>query len=182
MRVFMSFLLILSLLSPCLAEKRRSREKTGVVNEKLDTLFFSTGKIFMIMTRHSLLTRYGRLEVKLNHRVYEGFVVHQITVGDSLLALDSANTVVSFLKYCQLTDRDIVIVRTSSGGDACPVNFRIIELQPDRNPIVTGEFGTCGDDPEITTTVSGVILRLPDPRSWGSRAFWYADGSVSEVN
>ena len=182
MRLFMTFFLILSIVSLGLAEKKRPREKTGVVIEKLDTLFFSTGKVFMIMTRHSVRTRYGRLEVRLNHRVYEGAVVHQITVGDSVVALDSANTLVSFLKYCQLTDRDIVVVRTSTEGGDCPINFRIIELQPDKWPIVTPQFGTCGDDPEITTTVNGVILRLPDPRAGGTRAFWYAAGSVSETN
>jgi len=182
MRVFLSFLLILSLLAPCLAGKKRPGEKTGVVMEKLDTLFFATGKIFMITTRHSVLTRHGPLAVRLNHRVYEGFVIHKITLGDSVLALDSVNTTVSFFKYIQLSDCDLVVVRTSTGGEACPANFRIIELSSVRKPIVTGEFGTCIDEPEITTTINGVILRLRDLRTGGTKAFWYENGSVSEVN
>lgn len=102
--------------------------------------------------------------------------------GKTPIAIDESNMSVSVKKQFTNTakDKSLVLLQVSSGGNACPATYMVVEVNASGAVKSTKEFGTCSDIPEIKYTNDILTLKMPNMESKKSSLFKYENGVVTE--
>ena len=79
------------------------------------------------------------------------------------------------------TGKTVLLLSISSGGSACPANYRFLTVRPNGEVTFTGEFGTCSDTPKVSVNQEEITVALPDMRGRGEEVWKYANNALSQI-
>jgi hypothetical protein len=57
--------------------------------------------------------------------------------------------------------RDVFLLEVASGGIACPMKYRLVDLRSRQKPVVSEELGSCAEWEDFAFEGSKVVIRMP---------------------
>jgi len=64
-------------------------------------------------------------------------------------------------KLFKLTDEDVALIGVNSGGTACPMLYRFLTVKKDGKYVLSKQFGSCSDQPQIQSKGNKIIVKFP---------------------
>lgn len=77
--------------------------------------------------------------------------------------------------------KEVALVGINSGGTACPMTYVLISLFHNGRVVVSDEFGTCSDIPEIAQKADEIVITMPE-KSGKKIVYVYQGETVREVS
>jgi hypothetical protein len=84
-----------------------------------------------------------------------------VRVDSTVVYRDSIAQAVLLHTLTTWSGRRIAVIEVSSGGNACPSMFRIVEFSEERRPRVSPEIGNCSDLPVVMMDGARFRVRFP---------------------
>jgi len=75
----------------------------------------------------------------------------------------------------------VLLIAASSGGIACPAQYRFLSIRADGSTSLTDKFGTCSDVPTIMLSNDKITVTLPDMLGRGNEVWMYLNEGLSKV-
>ena len=75
--------------------------------------------------------------------------------------------------------RQAVLVAEISGGVACPAQYFFVEVDAQGQAMVSPDFGTCSDVPQLRTEGAAVVVSMPAAE--GEKAWRYVGGKLTAL-
>jgi hypothetical protein len=138
------------------------------------------GVLASVWAGGDMQTPFGPLRVSstvLDH----GSCRHQVILGDQVLIEDETYATVSLVGGYPHSAPTLFLLAVGSAGSACPMEFRVLELQPEGRFLLSDAFGTCAEQPTVAYEDGTLRVRLPSADRKGERAWIYRQGKLSEV-
>lgn len=107
-------------------------------------------------SQERLASRFGALDLTADEGSHQYRLLFK---GKEVLQLEGYP--VEVLSVMHGGDRDYVVVTKYSGGIACPVVVIIVELSQSGPPVISEEFGSCGDLIKAKVVRGRVIVEMP---------------------
>lgn len=105
-----------------------------------------------------LETQYGTVTIQADPK--EESTSWLAVKGEKLVQLEGDK--LQIVAHLHQRGRDILLVEIGSGGIACPMMYRFLELGPKKKPVVSEEFGSCGEQEKAAFDDGKVVVQIPD--------------------
>lgn len=103
-----------------------------------------------------LSTRFGTGEILEDHETYQHVVKFKEKVA---LSYEGEGLELGY--QFQRDHSDILIFEGSTGGIACPYDYFILEIENNKDPVVSKRFGSCSEIADTRTEGQAIILEMP---------------------
>lgn len=127
--------------------------------------------------RETLQTSHGLLSITCEERIMFGdclLVFNDFVLMDEDLRLSFDPSVGQTGSY--------YLVHVLSGGVSCPAMLKLVDLNDPAAPLLSGEFGTCSDEPVVKLTPKGDLdISVPFWQGNGMARWRYHKGALQRL-
>ena len=109
-----------------------------------------------VVTKHGILA--------IDNLMDESSPPYLIKLNNIPLYLGHEYFSVHMERLFQVDNEEIVLLGCCSGGTACPMLYRILQIKSEKLAFISEEFGNCSDSPQIKQEQGKIILSFKEPR------------------
>lgn len=122
-------------------------------------------------------TRYAKVTVE---PVPGDDSLKQLAINGTVLPIPEgySDVYVSIEKKWEIGSRDVLLISTATGGNACPSLYYFVVMEPEQAH-VSETFGNCAESPEVTRIKDTILVKFPRVSRFApAETAEYDDGKV----